>query len=406
MIRTRYRLDSLRDGLRFGQAGAVAKDDVIAFAAVQRVVADGAVVIRQQSRWVVKEHVCYVYTRVAACGTGVNELDPRHGTVDGHVDGILARRGGIIAALAGGRVYAELAVTVRQLHFAGAAVGDHIDVDHLAGCVVGQHFHSASVVDVVHVEGHIANGLVKPQFELCFTGAVGQRFKRAVIVHAMGIALDIAGELFAVAEFLVRIVTRRKALELERDVDGAGILGEPALKVVIVVDRGTVARWVGCLGPFKAFAGVAVVALGRAITDQDVVAFATVDIIIARPCNDRIVSQTRVDRIIATTCEDDVIIGPEVAEYRVVAVNTVTAWVIIIAGVDLVALLVTVHDPVRSVGRSLGRGFLGLGGRGFSKEPQFVQKDGHIGRLQNQVRHATVVPSAVKRGCPVMGEAN
>ena len=222
----------------------------------------------------------------------------------------------------------------------------------------------------------------------------------------MGIALDISGELFAIAEFLVRIVTRRKALELECDVDGAGILGEPALEVVIVVDRGTVARWVRCLGPFKAFAGVAVVALGRAITDQDVVALAPVNIIIARPCNDRIIPQTRVDRIIAATCEDDVIIGPDVAEYRVVAVNTVTAWVIIIAGVDLVALLVTVHDPVRPVGRSLGRGFLGFGGRAFSKEPQFIQKDGHIGRLQNQVRHATVVPSAVKRGCPVMGEAN
>ena len=406
MIRTRYRLNSLRDGLRFGQAGAVAKDDVIAFAAVQRVVADGAVVIRQQSRGVVKEHVGYIDARVAACGTGVDELDPRYGTVDGHVDGILARRGGIVAALAGGRVHAELAVTVCQLHFAGAAVGDHIDVDHLAGSVVGQHFHCAAVVDVVHVEGHVANGLVKPQFELCFAGAVGQRFKRAVIVHAVGIALDISGELFAIAEFLVRIVTRRKALELECDVDGAGILGEPALEVVIVVDRGTVARWVGCLGPFKAFAGVAVVALGRAITDQDVVALAPVDIIIARPCNDRIIPQTRVDRIIAATCEDDVIIGPDVAEYRVVTVNTVTAWVIIIAGVDLVALLVTVHDPVRPVGRSLGRGFLGLGGRGFSKEPQFIQKDGHIGRLQNQVRHATVVPSAVKRGCPVMGEAN
>ena len=43
--------------------------------------------------------------------------------------------------------------------------------------------------------------------------------------------------------------------------------------------------------------------------------------------------------------------------------------VVCIAGIDQVVLLVTIHDPVRPLARSLGRRFFGLGGAGFTKKP-------------------------------------
>ena len=82
----------------------------------------------------------------------------------------------------------------------------------------------------------------------------------------------------------------RDRVHFECDVNRAGILGKPALQVVAIVDlRARLVR-VRRFGPFKAFAGVAVVALGRAITDQDVVAAAAAQGVVAATAIDRIVA--------------------------------------------------------------------------------------------------------------------
>ena len=82
----------------------------------------------------------------------------------------------------------------------------------------------------------------------------------------------------------------REAFQIERYIDGTGVLGEPALEGIIVIDLGPVAGRIWCLGPFEALAVVAIGTLGRTVTDQDVITAATFDQIIARPCHDCVIA--------------------------------------------------------------------------------------------------------------------
>ena len=132
--------------------------------------------------------------------------------------------------------------------------------------------------------------MIETELELCITGAVCQRFKGALVVDFFGTAVDVVDKLVTIAEFLRGMIIGREAFQIERYIDRTGVLGEPALEGIVIIDLGPVAGRIWCLGPFETLAVVTKGTLGRTVTDQDVITAATFDEIIARTRHDCIIA--------------------------------------------------------------------------------------------------------------------
>ena len=245
----------------------------------------------------------------------VGDLKVINRTCDVHQGGV-GRIG--IGPLPAGADQGFIATDAIEVLRRDATAGGYVD---RRACAIGANGYDHDfrcVVDVVDAEtdvGHIL-GEIK-LVGRAFSVFVGKRCQRAVGVGRLGIAGDRMDLLLVGRECCFRCFVRIG--DRECDIYVAGVLGEAAGQVVVVINGGAVA-WIGSLVPFKAFAhgfagwrggtcGVVVPINGviaRAASDG-VIAVVAFDIVGAGAPFDGVVAAFAKDGVIAGIAHDDVV---------------------------------------------------------------------------------------------------
>ena len=142
------------------------------------------------------------------------------------------------------------------------------------------------------------------------------------------------------------VVIGRIGLQLECHIHGACVLHKARLEVVIFVDGGAVAAWVGRFRPFKAFA-CRIFQVGHTpVTKQHVIAVLTQNAVVTRPAKDGVIAFASQNRVVPAARQNDIVVRSDISKDGVVRIHAVPVGVARVGQVDQIIIAGTINDTI------------------------------------------------------------